>query len=281
MKQRVTVVFNPPRDQWAAAQRLFIALGESELSGAPQRKFGYTLKFADPSGYEAFVKAAESVGFPQSSYITREARPSEPRDLEAPLLWLKATGKPQGLGGPTYGTTYDLSRGCPRCGTGSPQISPLFVRPSHAPRRSNVWSTLDGEILLDAEISGALDGATGAELRQALSGVDATPLPWFQLLPIHELPRMASTTVGIYQSDRSRTAACPHCHRDGYFTRREYTIRYELNLSSVPDVSSTYEHFGRSVLAEPFAKSHFAQRLPIVRGSMFERLIGAGARDLA
>lgn len=74
------------------------------------------------------------------------------RDFEAPLVWVKVTGKPQGLGGPSYGTKYDLSKRCPRCGTGSPQVSPLFVRPSDAPRRSNVWHTLDSEMLLAPEL---------------------------------------------------------------------------------------------------------------------------------
>jgi hypothetical protein len=60
-----------------------------------------------------------------------------------------------------------------------------------------------------------------------------------------------------------------------------YAIRYELDLAGVPDVSHTYEQFGRSVLVEPFAKSHFAQPLLIVWRQVYERLIGLGAKAIA
>jgi hypothetical protein len=124
------------------------------------------------------------------------------------------------------------------------------------------WQTLDNEVLLAPDLKSALHGATGVELRQVLSSLDSHPLPWFQVIPLHELPPMAPTTIGIYQPDRSRVVApCPRCHRDAYFTRMVYRIRYELDLASVPDVSHTHEHFGRSGLHEPFAKSHFAQPL--------------------
>lgn len=202
--------------------------------------------------------------------------------MESPLVWLQATGQPRGLGGPTYGTTFDLSKGCLRCGTGSTQLSPLFLRPSDAPQRSSVWQTLDSEVLLAPDLKSALPGVTGVELRQALSSVNSHPLPWFQLIPLHELPPMAPTTIGIYQPDRSRLVApCPRCHRDAYFTRMAYTIRYELDLAGVPDVSHTYEYFGRSGLAEPFTKSHFARPLLIVRRHVYERLIGSGATEMA
>jgi hypothetical protein len=203
-------------------------------------------------------------------------------DADSPLVWLQATGQPRGLGGPTYGTTYDLSKGCPRCGTGSTQLSPLFLRPTDAPQRSNVWQTLDSEVLLAPDLKSALDGVTGVELRQALSSVNSQPLPWFQVIPLHELPPMAPTTIGIYQPDPSHLVApCPQCHRDAYFTRMTYTIRYELDLADVPDVSHTYEQFGRSVLVEPFAKSHFARPLAIIRRHVYARLIGSGAKDIA
>lgn len=281
MTRLVTVIFNPGRDRWPAAQSLFVATGHTGLASAPQREFGYTLEFADEVQYQTFVTEAQALGFPKTSYITREARHFEPPELESPLVWLKATGKPRGLGGPSYGTAYDLSKGCPRCGTGSPQISPLFVRVRDAPARSNVWQTLDGELLVASDLSSALEVATGVDMRQALSHITSRPLPWFQVIPLYELPPMAPTTVGVYQSDRALMAPCPRCHRDGYFTRTNYTIRYELDLASVPDVSHTSEHFGRSVSVEPFVKSHLAQPLPIVRRSVFTRLIGAGAKEIA
>ncbi len=277
----ITVLFNPARDRWPAAQRLLAAIGQAQLAAAPQREFGYTLTFTGEDQYQTFVRKAQDLGFPTSSYLTRQTREVEPRDVESQLVWLKATGKPLGLGGPTYGTAYDLNKGCPRCGTGSTQVSPLLLRPSDAPQRSNVWQTLDNEVLLASELKVALHGATGVELRQVLSSVDSRPLPWFQVIPLHELPPMAPTTVGIYQSERSLTAPCPRCHRDGYFTRTSYRIRYEMDLAGVPDVSHTHEYFGRSVLAEPFTKSHFARPLIVVRRPVYEHLLGAGAKEIA
>jgi hypothetical protein len=87
---------------------------------------------------------------------------------------------------------------------------------------------------------------------------------------------MAPTTVGIYQIANT----CERCHLDGFATRKSYTIRYALDLSGVPDLSRSYEYFGRSVLRKPFEKSHFAHPLLVVRGLTLERLLGAGAKDL-
>lgn len=197
---------------------------------------------------------------------------------DAHLVWLKARTKPRGLGGPTYGTLYDLQKGCPQCGTGSHQVTPLYLRAADAPADGNVWQTLDGELLLASGLSWALRSATGVELRQAVSSEhDSIVLPWFQVLPLYELPPMAPATVGVYQNDQGRTAPCGKCRRDGWFTRTEYRIRYELDLTSVPDFANSYEYFGRSVLREPFSKSHFARPLIIVSSSTFDRLREAGA----
>ncbi len=91
---------------------------------------------------------------------------------------------------------------------------------------------------------------------------------------------MAATTTGVYQSRAAATVPCSRCRRDGFFTRVQYAIRYELELSEVPDFSHSYEHFGRSVLRKPFAKSHFAQPLLMVRRSVYDQLLAAGARDI-
>ena len=284
MKKTITVHFNPPYSRWSAAQSLFAAIGKPGLATAQQREFGYTLTFANDDEYRTFVREAEAHGFPASGLFTRVANEFTFQELESsPLVLLIARGKPRGLGGPSCGTTYDLSRGCPRCGTGAPQVSPLLVNRSDAPKRSNVWPTLGSELLLASDLSSALDGATGVEMRQARSCGDSGPLPWFQLIPLYELPPMSPTTVGIEQSDRYRTQSpCPRCRRDGFFfTGGIFAIRYDLDLADVPDVSHTFEHFGRSVLREPLSESNFAQPMPVVRGSVYARLIAAGAKDVA
>ena len=100
------------------------------------------------------------------------------------------------------------------------------------------------------------------------------------MIPLYELPPMAPTTVGIVKEDGP--GPCPLCRRDGFFFNNTvFTIRYELDLADVPDVSHTYEYFGLSVLRVPLTESHFAQPMPVVRGSVYARLIAAGAKDLA
>ena len=276
MKKKFVVLFNPPRTDWLAAQEVLVAVGRKRLAVQPKREFGYVLEFDNEGDYEHFVAEAKRRNLPPDSIFARVEKQVSLQQLEAPLVRLKVTSKPRGRGGPSYGTKYDVTKGCPQCGTGSPQISPLYVRSSDAPRRGNVWQTLDNEVLLDPTISTTLVGTTGVEMRQAHSSDDDRVLPWFQLIPLHQLPRMARTTEGIYQDD-----PCNLCKRDGFYTRMSHTIRYELDLDKVPDVSHTYECFGRSVLATPFAKSHFAQPLVILRRHVVVRLVDAGARDIS
>jgi hypothetical protein len=281
LKKTITVIFNPPSSRWSAARSLFSAIGQAALASAPQEEFGYALKFTDNEKYETFVGEAKARGFPPGSYSITEVHEFTVQELESSaLVLLIARGKPRGLGGPSCGTTYDLSRGCPRCGTGAPQLSPLFVNRNDAPKRSNVWPTLGSELLLDADLSSALDGATGVEMREARSCGDSRPLPWYQMIPLYELPPMAITTIGTVKEDGPRP--CPLCRRDGFFFNNTlFTIRYELDLAHVPDVSHTYECFGFSAVREPLTESHFAQPMPIVRGSVYARLIAAGAKDVA
>jgi hypothetical protein len=278
MTNRVIVGFNPTHAEWQAGKQVLIATGHASLAEEPRREFGYVLEFDSADDFDRFVKEVKARGFSPESYFVRTDKRISTRGLESPLVWLQVTSSPSGLGGPTYGTQYDLTRGCPRCGTGAPQVSALYLRAKDAPRRGDVWQTLDQEVLVRPAIRDLLEGATGAEFRQALSAGDGEPLPWFQLIPMYELPPMSASTEGVYQEPRF---TCPQCKRDGFGTAASYTIRYELGLGSLPDVCHTFERFGRSVLKEPFSKSHFAQPLTIVRTRVFELLNDAGVRNIS
>jgi hypothetical protein len=260
----------------------FSGRGLSAVCKGPPRAAGYTLRFSDESAYAKFLEEFEARGISPSRFFTRVDSRVFPGDLESgdlltPLLWLQVSSRAQGLGGPRYGTKYDLATGCPKCGTGSHQTSALYVQPRDSPRTS-VWETLDNEILVTDRLRTVLKGASGLELRQARSAVDSSPIGWWQVIARYELPPMAQSTEGISRDSR---LGCIDCKRDGFGTAASYTIRYEIDLNSVPDVSHTYEHFGRSVLAAPFDRSHFAQPLIVVRDRVFRQLAATGVRNIA
>jgi hypothetical protein len=162
------------------------------------------------------------------------------------------------MGGPTYGTEYDLSEVCPRCGTGARQTTALTLDRSELPTDLDLFETLDGEILASPSLRTALEGAglSGLELRQAIDHRDGGALDWFQLIPSSEMPPWDASSMGY-----KREAPCPNCHRDGYFdaVNEPFEIAYaESGLAAVDDITRTYEHFGNSVLREDFCESHFA-----------------------
>ena len=97
------------------------------------------------------------------------------------------------------------------------------------------------------------------------------PLPWFQLLSTHTLPRAnAETTEGLRRED-----PCPVCDRDGFYgtATSPLELHYSLTcdeLDALPDYCFTWEHFGKSVLREPFTESKFAQPLLVAS----QRVVG-------
>jgi hypothetical protein len=148
------------------------------------------------------------------------------------------------------------------------QVSPLCLRPSDPPAKAAIFETLDGEILVAEHIARAIqkEGISGVELRQAVSSTNGKMLPWFQILPGSGLPAMDPSTEGVVRSDH-----CPKCACDGYFHRPPVLIRYKaLETVRLPDVLQTLEHFGNSVIKEPFEFSHFATPLLIVKPRVYQ-----------
>jgi hypothetical protein len=132
------------------------------------------------------------------------------------------------------------------------------------------------------KLAQALDSAniSGLELRITQSNKAPIDLPWAQLIGEKELPPMAPPSKGI-----EREGQCPQCGQDGYFhspqpVEIEYSIS-QFTLDDLPDVVHTYEHFGNSVLREPFKDSHFAQPLLLVKPKVFKVLRQQKVRGLA
>ena len=111
---------------------------------------------------------------------------------------------------------------------------------------------------------------------QSFVALTSERLPWSQLTAPSVLPPFdAEHTGGV-----RREEPCRECDRDGYFdtARAPLELYYDISseeLGRVPDFSSTWEHFGRSRLAEPFRDSVFAQPRLVVKPSVlhvFKRL---------
>jgi hypothetical protein len=283
LRTRVFVFFHSQDLPWASIDELFRRAGRLDLSAAgPSPVHNYSPTFWDDDARLAvFRQELVSAGLEWSE---RQERVFAAREIEqAPLLWMFLKTAERGFGGPRYGTRYDLSSACPQCGTGAIQVSPLRLNPSEIGRVRDVFQTLDHEYLISAPLAKALGEAslTGLDLRQAQSSVDSTDLSWFQLVAKNELPPLSSRTKGLIREN-----PCTGCGRDGYYnTVREPTaLVYEfkdVETEGLPDASHTYEHFGKSVLREPFSESHLAAPLLIVKPSVYRAFRAQRVRGLS
>jgi hypothetical protein len=269
MREKIYAFFNFPDERWPLAQAFFRRIGRDDLATQRRPPSGYTFRFYDDLAYKRFLGELKAQGFgEQAVYVRRERVYTEHELISAPLLWISINRAPKGEGGPRYGTQYDLSGACDRCGCGAVQVSPLRLRPSDPPAKAAIFETLDGEILVAEHIARAIqkEGISGVDLRQAVSSTNGIMLPWFQILPGSELPAMDPSTEGVVRSDH-----CPKCACDGYFHRPPVVIRYKaLETARLPDVLQTLEHFGNSVIKEPFELSHFATPLLIVKPRVYQ-----------
>ena len=202
---------------------------------------------------------------------------------EFPLLELSVDRKPLVGGGPEYGTQYDMSTSCPQCGTGATQISPLMLPLEGFPKKGMICQTGRGHILVGSRLAEVLAAQqlTGLELRQAIFYRNDEPLGWWQIIAPHVLGRMTLREGGLGR-DESPGWGCMSCRRDMFggvlddgfspnFTRAA------ADVYSIPEVISTWECFGRSVLKDDPARSlirGFAQPLIMVKPKVFDIIRG-------
>lgn len=190
-----------------------------------------------------------------------------------PLLRVYANRAPVESGGAETGTKYDLATGCPHCGTGAAQISPMMLELEGLPRKGHYTEANRGEMLVSSELAEALRkaGVGGVELRQACFHKTGEPLPWWQIIPKYTMPRMSRETRWlIRQGGGPNWVGCAVCERDAYCYSNasephDYAYdRASADPDSLPDVAATWECFGRSgtaldaerrpvpILAQPF-----------------------------
>ncbi len=165
----------------------------------------------------------------------------------ARLLLLHPTRQCEVDGGVKWGMTYDLSTGCPACGTGARQTSPVLVDGERLSELAEhrAGATWFGHVLVDeglaAELEGA--GATGLSFRSVYAVMRdkrQVQLRWKQLCGEHRLPPMSARTTGL-----TRHQVCEVCKRNGYFRTSDAPTRIVYrtsDLHDVRDVNVTWEH---------------------------------------
>jgi hypothetical protein len=264
MKTLVTVTFSAPDH----ASAVIAALSQCEIPKSavrgPDTLGGYAIRVEESTDkHNCLTRSLEKLGVAWS--IRRESVYSDDELTEAPLLRLVVVRAPRGLGGPAYGTEYDLESACPSCGTGATQRTALVLRASDPPRQATTFETLTGEILIRADLARRVEAMRpkGLELREAVASTDRHRLGFFQLIPTRSMPPMSTCTEGLL-----REGTCPSCSRDGYFGDLTTPLRIVYRAADVRNAGSdafvTHEHFGNSRLRVPFSESRIAQPLVLL-----------------
>jgi hypothetical protein len=218
------------------------------------------------------------------SFVRHERTVSDEELAAAPRVVLRVDRAERGEGGPRHGTAFTLANACSRCGTGALPVGDVLLKGDDVPKRGDVFQTLDHEYFVSTRLAEALRAATvtGAELHGVRDARSGDPLPWSRLVAPFVLPRFdVETTGGVRRQD-----PCPECDRDGYFgtAQSPLELRYSLSraeLDEIPDLASTWEHFGTSRLAEPFEDSVFAQPLLVAGPRVVELLRRSNVRSVA
>ena len=155
-----------------------------------------------------------------------------------------------------------MEKACPKCGTGADQVGPLRLR-RFRPPTSDVFLTLDSEVLVGPRLGDRLREAGVMCLGDVVDAKSGASLDVWQLLPQVTLPPFGRDTRGVV-----RERPCPVCERDGYYgvPHEPYRFCYAPLDESLAekDVLVTHERFGTSVLRQPFSESVFAAAVFVV-----------------
>ena len=180
---------------------------------------------------------------------------------------------------PESGTQYDFETGCPCCGTGSRQVSGLFLE-GKLPEQAGLIETETGEWLLSDRIAQLLtDCLNGVELLSVRARRSGDLLPWVQLLPESHYRDSRRRLVGL-RVDRQ----CACCSRNGYFGTVTETLEPHYGTSvcaSAYDAMRTWEHFGLSSLRTPRSESVLATPGLVISSRLFRGLKAQDVRGLA
>lgn len=290
MKKQYFVSFNEGRASFHRLCKLLEPIGCRDglpadasdiLAGAFSSTFG-----ADDPRLEELRALLRREGIKWSEREEHVYSDSELRS--SPLLLLSVDRRPLDHGGPDYGTTYDLSKACPLCGSCAVQTSPLLVAMTELPKRGLLCSTVCCEALVAQPLAVALEQerVTGLELRQVRFYRNEEPLPWWQMLATFEMPKLSPQTRGVVLSEVDHVVGpdlviraeppCSLCQRDGRFMSSAVPAqlaysRQQVNPSALPDVAKTWEVFGKVRWnRKQFERSWFGNQLILVKPRVFD-----------
>ena len=166
----------------------------------------------------------------------------------APLLEVQPWGHRMFSAGIRYGTSYDQSTACLKCGAGVRQTSTLIIngedlrsidklRVPGSRGEDFILHDLDVERLLAANVTGALFWPVSAKSKSS----NLTELRRQQVFAQHTMPPMArGSTI-------ERNAVCQLCHRGGFTTAPAPTVRLAYradDLKDIRDFNLRWEFFG-------------------------------------
>lgn len=169
----------------------------------------------------------------------------------APLLEMAGTFEVEVLGGPRFGTDYDLSTACPTCGAGMRQTSAYVLDGSDAESMSKLGQFRAvgsySEILVDERLAETLEGVglSGLSFRSVYARQEdmrQIELPWRQLWASHTLPPMSPRSTGV-----SWDRVCKACRRSKVQSTPPGPLRLVYrakDLVGAQDVNRMWEHFG-------------------------------------
>ncbi|MDC0746664.1 hypothetical protein [Polyangium mundeleinium] len=169
----------------------------------------------------------------------------------APLIVAGVTWEIFVLGGPRFGTDYDISTACPACGAGIRQTSAYVLdgtSQDSMPKLGQFRAVGSySEILVDERLAETLENAklSGLSFRSVYArqkDVRQIKLPWRQMWASHTLPPMSPRSTGI-----ERKRVCKSCGRSKFNQSTEEPLRlayHARDLVGAQDVNRMWEHFG-------------------------------------
>ncbi|MRG97878.1 hypothetical protein [Polyangium spumosum] len=169
----------------------------------------------------------------------------------APLILAGGTCEIDVLGGPRFGTDYDISNACGACGAGMRQTSAYVLDGTSRdsmPKLGQFRVVVSyNEILVDERLAETLEnaGLSGLSFRSVYArqkDMRQTKLPWRQMWASHTLPPMSPRSTGV-----ERNKVCKTCGRGKFNTSTKEPLRlayHARDLVGAQDVNRMWERFG-------------------------------------
>ncbi len=296
MKRHVRVQFNfrsDLGDNWQQAKKLLRSIGRKDLAAAGAAMFGYFLDYVEGDRALEVLRTALT-GLVQShnfvSYEWHRNEYSHKELLGAPLLLLTTRGSPVEVPTEKGGiASFDFRDACSRCGTGASRISSIVMSRKKFLKKPCLRATSSNEIIVHSDIVSSLKAAsvTGIRYLRMKSARTGGELDWWHLIANHHLPPMSDETKGIFREEKREyqfgrvrlplSGACTQCGVSGYcFDNSEPpSVVYDdpsIDLSSLPDVVTTYEYFGHSLLTTNPDTQEFASRYLLMKPKVYQVL---------